>query len=124
VAEVTIGAAAIAFGGPVTAALVASAYVGFAAFVAAAMARGGSVSSCGCFGSDDTPPTFFHLAIDVAAAAIAVAAMSSPVDGVVSSLGESPLAGVPFVALVAVATWFTYLALSVLPTVIPRGSHE
>lgn len=82
-----------------------------------ALRRGGTVGSCGCFGRPDTPPTRLHVALNVAAAAAAVAAPVAvdPGPRVVDALRDQPLAGAPFVALTALATWFAFLALARLP---------
>ena len=118
--EVAIGATAIGLGGRVAAALVGLAYLGFAGFVALALRRGGVVSSCGCFGAEDTPPTAVHLVLDLLAAGLAGAAAVWPVGGLPEVIAEQAALGVPFLAMVALATWFAYLALSVLPGVSPR----
>jgi Methylamine utilisation protein MauE len=119
--EAAIGATALTVGGRFAALLVAACYIGFTGFVVAAMARGGAVASCGCFGTDDTPPTAVHLVIDASAAAVAAAAVATPVAGIFGAVGVTPLGGVPFLALVGIGAWFAYLAMSVLPTVVPRG---
>jgi hypothetical protein len=118
--EVAIGATAIGLGGRMPAALVGLAYLGFAGFVAVALRRGGAVSSCGCFGAEDTPPTAVHLVLDLLAAGLAGAAAVWPVGGLPEVIAEQSALGVPFLAMVALATWFAYLALSVLPGVAPR----
>ena len=56
-AEVVIGVGALAVGGPVFAALVALSYLAFAGFVVVALHSGSPISSCGCFGKVDTPPS-------------------------------------------------------------------
>lgn len=70
-AEVAIATAALAAPGPMTAALVAAAYAGFAAFIVVALGRGWALSSCGCFGRPDTPPTPAHAVLNAGAAASA-----------------------------------------------------
>jgi hypothetical protein len=119
--EVLIGTAAIAVGGAVPAGLVAGSYAGFAAFVAIAMARGGVLSSCGCFGKPDTPPTRLHMTMNLSAAAVAAAVAVDPLRGLGSELADQPLAGVPFLALTATCVWFAYLALAELPTLRPQA---
>src|SRR4051794_5899759 len=54
--EATLGTAALIVGGVVVDVLVGAAYAAFLAFVVSARWRGGAVTSCGCFGRDDTPP--------------------------------------------------------------------
>jgi hypothetical protein len=90
-AEVLIGGAALLRGGAV-AWLVAASYVAFAGYIAVAIARGWSLSSCGCFGQPDTPrdrapvirPTRLHLVVDLGlgAAAATAARAPSPIDAV------------------------------------------
>jgi hypothetical protein len=70
--EVALAVAAFISPGPVTAALVAITYGLFAAFVVLALQRGWALTSCGCFGRPDTPPTLAHAALDAGAAASAV----------------------------------------------------
>ena len=114
--EVVIGAAALVFGGAVTATAVAISYLGFAGFVVVALRTGGAVASCGCFGTDDTPPTIVHLVLNLAAVAAAVAAAAANLGGVPDVLGDQPAFGLPFLGFILIGTWFAYLALSVLPT--------
>ncbi len=115
-AEVVVGVGALVSGGRLFAALVAASYLAFAAFVALALARGGVLASCGCFGKPDTPPTRLHLVVNATAAAVAVAVAATPGPAPLVALGAQPLAGLPFGVLVGCCTWFSYLALSALPT--------
>jgi hypothetical protein len=119
-AEAAIGLGAMLLGSRPFAVLVAACYLGFAAFVGAALLRGGTVSSCGCFGQADTPPTRMHLGLDLAAAAVAVLAALRPVDGLAGALAARPL----LLALAAVCAWLAYVSLSLLPqTVAAAGSR-
>lgn len=122
--EVMVGTAAITVGGVVPAVLVAGSYAGFAAFVGVAMVRGGVLSSCGCFGKPDTPPTRLHVVMNLSAAAVAGAVAVEPFNGIGTLLPEQPLAGVPFLALTATCVWFAYLALAVLPTLRPQAAQR
>ncbi len=82
--EVVVGAAAAVVGGPAPAAAVAASYAAFTAFLTVALRRGWSLSSCGCFGEPDSPPTVVHLVVD---AALALAAGCAAASG-----GPAPLA--------------------------------
>jgi hypothetical protein len=115
-AEALLGAIAIAFPRPVTAALVALSYLGFFGVVAVARRRGGPLATCGCFGRPDTPPTGLHLVIDMALAfAAAGVALRAPDHGTIATqLSQQPGAGVPLVFVSAVGLWLTALALSAL----------
>src|SRR4051794_38843397 len=63
VGEVVVGLAALVQPSRTTALLMAVLYAGFTAFVGLALARGGVLESCGCFGKADTPPTRAHLVL-------------------------------------------------------------
>lgn len=113
--ELAIGVAALLVGGPVLGVLVALSYGAFAAFVVVALRTGAPISSCGCFGKVDTPPSLVHVVLDVAFAG--VAAVAAFVGGVAlpDVLSEQPLAGVPFVMLVVIGCSLVFLAFSSLP---------
>lgn len=113
--EVLTGLSAIVVGGRLPAALLAVLYAGFAGFIVVALARGGSVASCGCFGKADTPPTYAHLALNLAAAGVGVAAVLSPPQGFLDLLGDQPAFGIPFIGFVLMGAWLAYLTLTLLP---------
>jgi hypothetical protein len=115
--ETVLGFLALALPRPVTAALVAFSYAAFAVVVGYAVARGGALASCGCFGRPDTPATLTHALIDLGlAVACAAVAFGAPDTGTVFTvLGHQPWAGVPLLFVSGVGVGLTYLALSVLP---------
>ncbi len=116
--EMALGSIAVAYGGSVSAALVAVAYLAFAAFVFAALRTGG-VASCGCFGQAETPPSVVHVVVNLASAAVAgAAAGTGDVRGFTETAGDLPLAGVPFVVLVAVGVYLVHALLTVVPSVL------
>jgi hypothetical protein len=115
VAEIAIGAYAILVGDQLSAALVAASYLGFTGFVLLARSRDGVVSSCGCFGTPDTPPTRSHVVVTTLLAGGALGAALSPV-GPVFALFDDPAKGVALVLLTGVCVGLAYLALAVLPT--------
>ena len=104
--EAALGVVALVLPRPLTASLVAVSYVAFTGYVLYVRSRGGALTSCGCFGTPDGPPTILHatLTAGFAIAAVAVATL----------LAQAPLHGAPLVALSAVGLWLTYLALTVL----------
>jgi hypothetical protein len=116
VLECAVGLGALFLASPVFAALVAVSYLAFAAFVVQALRAGTPISSCGCFGKVDTPPSRVHIGIDglaaVAAAAVAVAGTDVSLPSV---LADQPLAGVPYLLLVAVGVGLVFLAFTSLP---------
>jgi len=111
----------ILVGGSILAGLVALTYAAFAVFIVAAIVDPSRLTSCGCFGEADTPPTAWHVVVNVGAAVIAIIAAVAAVPGLRTVLAEQPAGGLPFVAFVGLGIWFAYLTLAVLPTVIPRA---
>ena len=122
VAEVVVGVAALLVPGPVTAGLLATTYAGFTAFVVRALSRGGVLSSCGCFGKADTPPTRAHAVVTGAAALVALAVVPAvPAEpwAPVADLGPAAVAGL--VSLTALVAFLAWQVMAVLPSVDPRA---
>jgi hypothetical protein len=115
VAELVIGGTALVIGGTVSAALVAASYLGFLAFVVVALRRDVPVSSCGCFGKVDTPPSRVHVGVNLVAAAAAITVALDPGAGLVATVRAQPLAGVPYLLLVGLGVSLVFVALSSLP---------
>ena len=107
--ELLLGLAALA-GAPGAAVGVALSYAAFTGFVLLALARGGVLASCGCFGKADVPPTRTHAAVTGALSLAALAA---------GGAGAVPLQLPLLVATAAVAVC-AYLVLAVLPLVAVR----
>jgi hypothetical protein len=113
--ECVLGVAAIIWPVPALASTVALSYFVFAGFIVVIRLRHGAVSSCGCFGTPDTPGTWVHAAINVAlAAASLVVALQPPARNIVATLRAQPLHGAPLVFAVLVGTWLVVLAFSSL----------
>lgn len=121
--EIVAGTFGLLAGGLVAALAVATVYAGFTAFVGYAMARRLPLQSCGCFGRKDTPPSLYHVAIDLLAAAGAVAYGLGPAPSLPSVIAHQPLWGLPYVAFVAIGVYTLYLILTELPRLgaIARG---
>jgi len=114
-AEVIIAVSALAGGGWLPAALVALSYAAFAVFVATALARGWALSSCGCFGTPDSPPTGVHVVINLVLAAAAGGAAASDGASPLASVRSHPGWGVAMLAASSVTAGLAYLALVRLP---------
>ena len=117
--EVGAGLAGTIVGGwaSLTVALI---YTSFAVFVGYALWRELPIQSCGCFGRDDTPPTWGHVVFNSISALSAVAVFTAgrvPVEILV----DQPLGGVPYVAFVALGVWVVYLLLAELPRTLAAG---
>ena len=115
VIEAAVGAVAVAAPGRVVAAAVAVSYLGFTAWVLWARAHGGSLSTCGCFGTPDTPPTVLHAAIDATVGAGAAGvAVAAPTGSILGILGAQYLDGVPLAVASVLAAWLAYLVMAPL----------
>jgi hypothetical protein len=113
--EVAVGAAAIVTGGTVAAALVGLSYLLFTGFVLFALARHIPIGSCGCFGKVDTPPSLIHVALNIGAIVTATAVALGSGGGIGDVLADQELLGLPFLLLVATATYLAFLSLTALP---------
>lgn len=122
-AEVAVGLAAVATGSRLAAAAVAASYAVFTLVVLRGLARGGVLSSCGCFGRADTPPTRTHAAVTAGAAAVAAVVAARPVGPLPDLLADQPGAGVPLLLATAAVAATTYLVLAVLPLLSARPAR-
>jgi hypothetical protein len=113
--EVVVGVAAIVTGAALPAALVALSYLLFTAFVVVALRRHLPIGSCGCFGKVDTPPSVVHVVLNIGAIVAATAVALGPGGGIGALLADQELLGLPFLLLVATATYLAFFALTVLP---------
>jgi len=122
-AEVVVALAALLVPGRVTAAALALMYAGFTAFVVLALRRGGVLSSCGCFGRADTPPTRAHALVTGAASLVGLlVAVDPPGSGAWSALADSGTGAVlGLVSLVALVGFLAWQVMAVLPTVQPAA---
>ena len=118
VLEIAVGVVALLTGDRVAAALVMVSYLGFAAFVAVALARGVPIATCGCFGKADTPPSVVHLVINLGAAVAALAVVVDPGVALDDVVADQPLVGVPYVLLVAIGVYLAFTALTRLPRLL------
>ena len=123
--ELAVAAYAMFHAGRLSAALVAGSYLAFAAFVLVALRRNAPLSSCGCFGVADTPPTTLHVGINAAAAAVAGAVALGWAEGgglsEITTMEAPLLLRAAFVVLTAASLWFAYVALTALPKLHAAG---
>lgn len=118
VAEVTTALVAVAAPGRTSALAVAGWYAVFAAVAVLALRSRAPLSSCGCFGAVESPPTPAHLVLVLAAAAAAAAYAASPSPELLTGAATERLA---LVALSALAAWFGYLVMTGLAALsVPR----
>lgn len=116
--ELTIAILGATFG-HVGALLVAALYAGLAV-VALRLLRRAPATPCGCLGASDAPVSRAHVALNVVAALVAVAAASGAPFAV---LGAQPLAGIPFVVLALCTARLATITIDELPAVV-RAAQE
>ena len=112
--EVGIGAGGIAEGGRIAAGALGLAYLAFAAFVVVAIARGLPLTSCGCFGKEDTPPSATHIVITALAAGTGAAVAVEPIGPLGEALATQPWGGVPLLLGALVSAYLAYVILTAL----------
>lgn len=121
--EVVLGVAAgITFAPPLLA-LLAAAYLAFAAFVTAALGANTPLQSCGCFGQTDTPPSAIHVGLNLAAAGTAFAAALSGTPSLDETVADQPWGAVPFVLLVGICVYLCVVIATVLPLTLRSGER-
>jgi hypothetical protein len=115
--EAIVAIGALVTGNRVLVAIVAASYLVFAVVVTVALRSGRPISSCGCFGKVDTPPSLIHVGIDLAAAGAAAGAavVGASAINLPDVVADQPLAGIPFLLLVAIGVALVFLALTALP---------
>jgi len=111
-AELLAVIAGIAIGGPWLAPA-AALYLGFTVFTLAAVRGRIPVQSCGCFGREDTPPTWFHVAYNVVATlAIGYLALT---DQAAVAWTAPTLETAVFLGFSLIGGYVSYLLLAQLP---------
>lgn len=120
--ELVAGTVCLVFGGVVGGSLLSLTYLGFAGFVVFALARDLPIQSCGCFGRDDTPPTWVHVAVNFSGAAAGAWIAVSGGGDLPSTLGSQPLAGLPYLGLAGIGVYALYLLLAEMPRTLALTS--
>ena len=116
--EVVLGGWALVAPGRYAAGLVAAAYLGFTAFVARVLTRGGVLGSCGCFGKPDTPATRTHLVLTALAALTAILVAVDPPTGGWTGVDGATVATAGFAVVIGFLAW---QVMAVLPTTSPAA---
>jgi hypothetical protein len=126
--EMVAGAAALMRPATWNAVVVAVLYLAFGGFVTFLLLARPAATSCGCSGTRETPPSWLHVAMDVAAAAVAsiAAVVSTPsLADAVRSLGALML---PAALGLTVAGWLAIVVVAELPRSFrswtPPSHHE
>ena len=112
--EVAVGAYAVLAGDRLAGVAVALLYAGFTLFVVNALVRGLPVSSCGCFGREDTPPSWIHVGVTAIGVAAGTAALVRP-PGPVDDALQAAESLVMTLIMIGIAFAFAYISLTTLP---------
>ncbi len=117
--ELAAGVAALIRPDVWTGTAVSALYALFALFLVWVIARKVPVSSCGCLGARETPPSLIHVVLNLGAVAAAVTVASGirPA-GLVSFLAHLSYLGVPFVIGASAIGYLAYLSVALLPTAL------
>lgn len=111
--EIALGLLVVIVGGAVPTAALGIAYLGFTGFLILALRSGGAISSCGCLGRPDTPPTRTHAVVTAVVGVMAVVAAAR--GGVQPHRLAWTGSDVALVGFTALTAWLVYLAFAVLP---------
>src|SRR5690348_1755777 len=104
--ETALGVTTLLTGARIPATFVALSYAAFSVFLVVALRSGGAVSSCGCIGRADTPPTRSHLAVTTALALTSAVAAVTGADGLASiSWSATAITALCFSALAGWLVW-------------------
>ena len=120
-AEFAAAGAFFVFGGPWPALVGAVFYLGCAGFVAMALVKDLPISSCGCLGTTETPPSLVHVMVNLGAVAILMTAAIIPIQPLGGLAGESAGVVVPYVVVVGAIAYLLYGMLTALPLVGKRA---
>src|SRR3954452_21697765 len=118
--ETTLGIATLITGARPLALLVALSYAGFSGFILVALSKGGAVSSCGCVGRADTPPTRAHLTVTAGLGLTSLLAAVAGGDGLASMSWS--VTTVTALAFAILGGWLVWLLLNPLPPLVPQGA--
>jgi hypothetical protein len=125
--EAGLGLWCLAAPAPAGAALLATAYLAFAGFVVLLLRSRTPVSSCGCLGGEEAPPSVGHVAVDLTMAAFGFAAAVAPrFPGLVSFVVHLRISGAVYVIGLVAAVYLASVVTAALPAQLLsyRGKQE
>jgi hypothetical protein len=123
--ELLVGATALIVPAWPAAIAVAAIYLAFALFLGRLLIGDLAAETCGCAGSLDVPPSWLHVAMNLAAAGIALAVAIAGVGmsaGLPRTLFHHPAIGVVTALGAALIAWLASLAVVYVPTLF--GSYR
>jgi len=115
--ELGVGAAVIVTGARFASGLLACCYLAFLVSAARSLHRGVR-TSCGCFGSTESPVGVGHLVVNAVAITVAVAALVQPPGAVGGLFGGSVLIGVVGLGQAVLLAYLAFLSITALPALV------
>jgi uncharacterized membrane protein YphA (DoxX/SURF4 family) len=123
--EVMIGSAALVAPTPPVASAVAALYIVFALFVVRLLTGGVPAPTCGCAGGRAVGPSWLHVALNAAAAGVALSVAwigAGLGSGIPGTLVDDPATGVVTALGAALIAWLAALAVTYVPSLV--GSYQ
>jgi hypothetical protein len=122
--ELVVGAAVVLLGGPTVLLAAAGLYAGFTGFVLWGLARPGRITTCGCSGRSDTPPTRGHALLNASATAVLLAtAAAGGLPSWPQVWQSEPLLTAVLTAEAALVALLGWAVVAVLPRVAAVRPH-
>lgn len=119
--EIAASTVGLIFGGPWVTGAVAL-YAGFTAFTWLAVRARMPIQSCGCFGREDTPPSWFHFGFNlVSLIALGVVAITGTT---VVPTGDSIPTLIGYLVFASIGVYLSYLLLTRLPQTMALARTE
>jgi hypothetical protein len=112
--ELLVGLACLGRPDPIAAGSLAACYLAFTVFLLR-LVRVSKGESCGCVGERNTPPSPFHVGLNLFAAAAGVGAALAPPSSPVELAWQSPMLGLPLIAGLLAAAYAAYAAVVYVP---------
>lgn len=126
--EILVGGAALMRPAAWNAVLVAALYCAFGGFVTFLLLARPAATSCGCSGARETPPSWLHVSMNFAAAAIALSAAIAGTSSIVAAARSLGALTVPAALGLIVAGWLAVVVVAEVPASLrawtPPTHHE
>jgi hypothetical protein len=115
VVEIAVGTTGILAGSALASLAGAVLYAGFLVFVLEALRRRLPISSCGCLGAAETPPTVAHVMVNLTAVVTLALGSLFPIGELGGLLDVPVMEAVAFLLFIAATVYLLQAVLTVLP---------
>ena len=124
VIEVLLGAVLVVFAGRWPCAAAAVLFAAFTTVSVRLVQLGPDAGSCGCFGERSSRPSWWHVAVDAAAALVLVAGAVTATTGVAANWRALPGQGYVVLGLIALGGYLLVALMTVLPDTLSAMRGE